>query len=217
MVTTAEDTGKSVSKREQVLAVASECFLHRGYDGTSINVMAREAGISKESIYRYFGSKEDLFLAVVERELEVYKSGMEGTVCEYKQQSLRDALCHMAESALKVISADRTMALRRLIFQMTITQPKVGRFYYEAGPQAAYRNLRRILDHHMTHSGLKSRFDTEKLSRYFISLVLHTTTLEKECGVRKTLGPKELQRLCEDVVDDFLAAYVEVGDPEETP
>lgn len=209
MVTTAEDAGKSVSKREQVLAVASECFLDKGYDGTSINVMARDAGISKESIYRYFGGKEDLFLAVVERELEAYKSGMEGTFCDYRQQTLQQALSHMAESALKVISAERTMALRRLVFQMTTSQPKVGRFYYEAGPQAAYRNIRKILEYHMVHTGLKSRFDSEKLSRYFISLVLHTATLEKECGIRKTLGQKELQRLCDEVVEDFLAVYVD--------
>lgn len=198
---------KSGSKREEVLAVASECFLNKGYDGTSINVMAREAGISKESIYRYFGSKEDLFLAVVERELEVYKGGMEDTSCDYYRQSLRDALYHLAESALKVISADHTMALRRLVFQMTSTHPKVGRYYYEAGPQVAYRNIRQILDYHLAHSDLKTDCDTDKLSHYFVSLVLHTPTLEKECGVRKALTAKEVQKRCQEVVDDFLTAF----------
>ena len=200
---------KSQGKREEVLAVASECFLNKGYDGTSINVMAREAGISKESIYRYFGSKEDLFFAVVERELDIYRTGMANTRCDYNEHSLQGALYHLAESALKVIASDRTMALRRLIFQMTALQPRIGLYYFEAGPQTAYRNIKKILDHHIEKSGLKTRYDTDKLAHYFISLVLHTTTLEKECGIRKTLSSRDIQRLCQVTVDDFLQAYFE--------
>ena len=82
---------RSTDKREEVLDIASENFLSKGFDGTSINVMAREAGISKESIYRYFGSKEDLFLAVVERELAVYRQGMLDTTRNYQGKTLRDA------------------------------------------------------------------------------------------------------------------------------
>ena len=80
---------RTTDKREEVLDIASETFRSKGFDGTSINVMAREAGISKESIYRYFGSKEDLFLAVVERELEVYKQGMLETISHFQGKSLK--------------------------------------------------------------------------------------------------------------------------------
>ena len=195
------------NKKEQVLQVASECFLASGYDGTSINVMAREAGISKESIYRYFKSKEDLFLAVVERELQVYHDSMRETVSDYFDRPIEGALCHLAESALSSVTADRTMALRRLVFQHAVDEPKVGAYYFKSGPEIAYQNIKLIFDHHIENSGLKTNFDTDKLSHYFVSILLHTMTLEKECCVRKRFTKKEISGYCHQVVEDFLLTY----------
>lgn len=204
-----KEAARAGGKREEVLAVASECFLKKGFDGTSINVMAREACISKESIYRYFGSKEDLFFAVVERELEVYKKNMAGIARDYDKRSLKDALCQMVEASLKILLSDRTLALRLLIFQMSAEQPKVGAYYFEVGPRAAYENVHRVLKFHIDKFGLKTRYDLDTLSRYFISLALHSITLERECGVTRQLSAKELRRRCQLVVDDFLAAFFE--------
>ncbi|MDT8397152.1 MAG: TetR/AcrR family transcriptional regulator [Pseudomonadales bacterium] len=194
-------------KREEVLDVASNYFLVNGYEGTSINVMAREAGISKESIYRYFGSKEDLFKAVVARELEVYRRGMENTESDHGL-SLAEALQHVAEAALKVLTTDRALALRRLIFQMAANGSAIGKYYYEVGPRIAYLNLKKIFDQH----AMKSTFSSEKLSVYFISQALHTIMLERECGLLKKVSQKEIQKRSQTVVDDFILAYFDLGD-----
>ncbi len=194
---------RTTDKREEVLDIASETFLSKGYDGTSINVMAREAGISKESIYRYFGSKEDLFLAVVERELEVYKQGMQETGSNFHGKSMEEALSSVAYAALLVASNSRTLALRRLVFQMAANGSKVGNHYYSSGPDIAYQNLLRLFEHYKP----KSDFSAEKLSRYFMSVVLHRTMLQRECGVLEALSPEEVRRTSMEAVEDFLKAY----------
>ena len=198
---------QKTDKREEVLTVASECFLANGYDGTSINVMAREAGISKESIYRYFGSKEELFLAVIERELQVYRGAMQETVADYLTLPIDEALCQLAESAIRAVTSDRTMALRRLVFYMAASQPAVGAWYYKVGPEIAYKNIKMVLDHNLKSGAINSEFNSEKLSHYFASMVLHTITLEKECAIRKRYTGKEVTRYCQEVVDDFLSVY----------
>jgi TetR/AcrR family transcriptional regulator, mexJK operon transcriptional repressor len=194
---------RSTDKREEVLDIASETFLSKGYDGTSINVMAREAGISKESIYRYFGSKEDLFLAVVERELEVYKQGMLDTVSHYQGKSLKEALFSVAESTLSVASNDRTLALRRLVFQMSANGSKVGSHYFASGPDIAYQNLVHLFEHYKPVSD----FSVPKLSRYFIAMVLHRTMLQRECGVQESLTAEEIRLRSMESVEDFLMAF----------
>jgi len=53
-------------RRETILRVAISEFAAKGYAATGINELARKAGISIGSLYSYFASKEDLFLAVID-------------------------------------------------------------------------------------------------------------------------------------------------------
>jgi AcrR family transcriptional regulator len=52
-------------KQQLILATATEEFANNGYEKANINVIAEKAGISVGSLYKYFSSKEDLFLMTV--------------------------------------------------------------------------------------------------------------------------------------------------------
>ena len=56
-----------LEREEQILAVASEIFATDSFAATNIQAVADRAGISKPLIYNYFGSKDGLFLACIER------------------------------------------------------------------------------------------------------------------------------------------------------
>ncbi|MGA2611959.1 MAG: TetR/AcrR family transcriptional regulator [Spirochaetia bacterium] len=56
----------SEDKRRRVLDCAKRAFARRGYAGTNVNLVAKEAGISVGSLYQYFKTKESLFLALIE-------------------------------------------------------------------------------------------------------------------------------------------------------
>ena len=51
-----------------MLDAAFELFLEHGYDGTSMDAVARAAGVTKPVVYDCFPSKEDLFTALLQRE-----------------------------------------------------------------------------------------------------------------------------------------------------
>jgi AcrR family transcriptional regulator len=57
-------------RREEILAVAIECFAVGGFRGTSTEVIAREAGISQPYLFRLFRTKKELFLACDQRARE---------------------------------------------------------------------------------------------------------------------------------------------------
>jgi AcrR family transcriptional regulator len=63
-------------KREAILAVALRHFAEKGFNGTSINALASEAGISIGSLYSYFPSKDDLFLTIVARGHDLLESAI---------------------------------------------------------------------------------------------------------------------------------------------
>jgi AcrR family transcriptional regulator len=57
-------------RRPQVLDAALDLFLRHGYEGTSMDAIARAAGVTKPVVYACFPSKDDLFRALLEREEE---------------------------------------------------------------------------------------------------------------------------------------------------
>lgn len=62
--------------REKILAVAARMFGKYGYQKTTIDEIARVAHKAKGSVYYYFVSKEELYLAVVSREINILKTGL---------------------------------------------------------------------------------------------------------------------------------------------
>src|SRR5436853_7046819 len=54
------------SKRRQILDGARKVFMDLGFDGASMNEIARAAGVSKGTLYVYFADKGRLFEAIVE-------------------------------------------------------------------------------------------------------------------------------------------------------
>jgi AcrR family transcriptional regulator len=167
--------------------------------------MARDSGISKESIYRYFPSKKVLFEAVIAKELAEYQQRLHSVDLEFDSISLEEALRTTAESILSAVTTDRTLSLRRLIFQETRESPDIGQYYYEVGPAEAYRNLEIILDMHER----KSKLTPEKLANYFVSMVLHKLMLKRQCGVNAPLDKDAISEHAARTTRDFLDAFVD--------
>jgi TetR/AcrR family transcriptional regulator, mexJK operon transcriptional repressor len=56
----------SERKREEIARAALMLFARDGYERTSVDAIAAEAGVSKRTVYSHYGDKESLFLAVVQ-------------------------------------------------------------------------------------------------------------------------------------------------------
>lgn len=54
------------AKRDEILAAASSLFLAQGYDGASMGRIAAAAGLTPNTLYWYFGDKDELFVAVAD-------------------------------------------------------------------------------------------------------------------------------------------------------
>ncbi|MDO5416259.1 MAG: GNAT family N-acetyltransferase [Lachnospiraceae bacterium] len=73
-------------KREQIAAAALECFLEKGYDGTSVRSIMKKAGGEIGLFYYYFQSKDDVF----EKALELFFSGYQRDFAEIADSVYRD-------------------------------------------------------------------------------------------------------------------------------
>src|SRR6056297_1179436 len=87
-------------KRERIITTAAGEFAHKGYKGANTNEIARKAGISIGALYKYFKTKEDLFLSVYMNSVKQLTKGLEavqqsgGNIFDKFETILRMVLKH---------------------------------------------------------------------------------------------------------------------------
>ena len=69
-------------RRQQLLDIGRRLFAERGFEGTSIEEVASQAGVSKPVVYEHFGGKEGLYAVVVDREVSQLLSMTTGLLLE---------------------------------------------------------------------------------------------------------------------------------------
>ncbi len=96
--------GRTPYDLERLLAVAVSVFIEKGYDGTSMEDLARAAGISKSSIYHHVEGKEELLRLTVERALDA----LFAILSEEEMRAPRaiDRLRHVLGRAVEVLCAE---------------------------------------------------------------------------------------------------------------
>ncbi|MEU6726711.1 helix-turn-helix domain-containing protein [Nonomuraea wenchangensis] len=81
-------TGKQVregsaDKRAAILAAARDLFAHRGVDAVSMDAVAAQAGVSKRTVYDYYGDKNRLFLAILSEASEALNASVQHALDEH--------------------------------------------------------------------------------------------------------------------------------------
>ncbi|WP_427918796.1 TetR/AcrR family transcriptional regulator [Streptomyces sp. cg40] len=118
-------TTGSRGKREAVLDAAVEVFLARGFDQTSMDVVAAQAGVSKTTVYAHFGDKVELFRAVIERG----SSSLDFDLDQAMLSSVDDPqerLTHIITKLLEATTAPQYLALIRVQATETTRRPELA-------------------------------------------------------------------------------------------
>lgn len=111
---------------KHLLDIALQEFLEHGYGGASLSRMVRKAGVSKTTLYSRFPSKEAMFLAIVERQIEGLSpaellnsaAGPMGL-----EEGLRKYACHMLDESMK----GELLGVNRLMYGESHRFPELGK------------------------------------------------------------------------------------------
>src|SRR5271157_2565396 len=118
------------AKRRQIMDGARTAFLSGGFDGASMNDIARAAGVSKGTLYAYFTSKDALFEAIIRAE---YAQTAE-RLCVFKREGdARAMLTDFGVRLMRRMAEPIHMSLARVVIAAVEKFPNVGRTFYESG------------------------------------------------------------------------------------
>jgi TetR/AcrR family transcriptional repressor of mexJK operon len=183
--------------RGRVLRAATSSFLAHGY-GSSVDVIARRAGVAKQTVYHHFPSKDELFKEVARdlaRRVLVELEGEEG--------DLRATLVRFGAAYRKrVLGAQGLNAFRTLV-------PEVPRFralaraMYAASAGETVRRLASYLEKFMAQGALR-RDDPTFAAEMLLGMLVGVDRVKRLFAVALDEGDA---RRAARVVDCFLGAY----------
>jgi AcrR family transcriptional regulator len=98
------DEHLTAHRREEILDVAARVFAARGYPKTDLQIVADELGVGKGTVYRYFATKQELFLAAVDRAMRrltdyIHASMTDSDLLKQMDQAIRAYLEFFAANA----------------------------------------------------------------------------------------------------------------------
>ena len=145
-VKNAADTS-SGRKRLSVLAAATETFMKSGFLGANMDEIAAASGVSKQTVYKNFGSKEALFIEVVTAMMSDADQRVHTAPAEPEShKALERFLFDYAHRQLSVALTPDLMQLRRLVIGELARFPELARILHERGPQRAITVLSGIFE-----------------------------------------------------------------------
>ena len=180
---TGSRNGLSDRKREAILKGAKSVFLKHGFGDASMDEVAAAAGVSKMTVYRHFGSKEDLFAGVI---TESCHQLITGEIDAVFALPMREALRAYARKMIDIFFARDTAELHRIVIAECRRFPKLGRLFYETGPQACIDALEAYFIRHRSDRALKVA-DPRRAAEEFLELLRGYAHLKMLLGIDK--GP----------------------------
>ena len=143
LLTAEEDS----SKRRQILDGARKVFMDLGFDGASMNEIARAAGVSKGTLYVYFADKNRLFEAIVEEESLAHGQ----VVFNFDPgRDVETTLREFGRAYIELVCRPGGGSAIRTVMAIAERMPDVGRRYYE---QVLEKTIDRLADYLAAHVG----------------------------------------------------------------
>ena len=189
---------------DEILDIATEVFIAEGFAAASMNKIARLAKASKTTFYSRFPTKENLFLAVIERrmtrifeQVATFPDGFD----------VRSSLEHFGANLLKIALSPDQIALIRVVSMEAGRYPELAKRFYEMGPQRGEKSLAAYLALQIKAGYLRDE-DCLVMAGHVVSLFTGSTVRQFVLGVT-TQHPTErsLSKHIKSVVTLFMRAY----------
>ena len=191
-------------KVAQVLEGARAIFTRDGFEGASVDEIAREAGVSKATLYSYFPDKRLLFMEVAKLEcgrqadVACERMGLSGP----PEDVLYDAASRLTRFFISPFG--------RQVYRMCVSEsdrfPELGREFYASGPMM----LRKMLVQYLREAVARGQLvidDLELAADQFPELCKASIHAPLVLGIKTEFTDAELDRVIRGAVATFMARY----------
>jgi AcrR family transcriptional regulator len=194
---------RSEQLRQRLLDAATELFLEKGYNVTSMTEIAARARASKETFYRHFPTKEALFRAVVVRRAEMMTDL--GTLLSVDQPP-EEALVAFGKHVLTRMTTEESLAFHRLLSTARERVPDLIHLYRTSGPYRVRDAVTAYLKSQVEQGRLRA-MNPQVGARQFFDLVAAEMMINANITGKANPGRAAIRQRVKEAVDCFLHGY----------
>lgn len=199
-----ENVIKRGRKFDQVVEGAARVFMSEGFEGASVDTIAREAGVSKATLYSYFPDKRLLFMEVAKMEC----GRQAEAACDGGRMAgpPREVLYRTASQMTRFFISDFGRQVYRMCVAESDRFPELGREFYASGPMM----VRKMLLGYLTDAVGRGELvidDMELAADQFPELCKAAIHAPLVLGIRASFSDAEIDRVIRGAVDVFMARY----------
>lgn len=196
--------GHSDRKRQAIQEAGTAVFLRLGYGSASMDLIAAEARVSKQTIYNHFHSKDELFRAIITDLTTSLMAPL--SLSEAANSTPERLLQSLGRDFLTLMLQPSSLALHRLIVAESPRFPEIGSALYAVGSGRLIGVLADYLAWE-TRRGRLTVADPERAAELFIGMLSGRVQLRALLGVCEPPSEVELDNRVKHAVSSFLTLY----------
>ncbi len=191
-------------KFDQVLEGARAVFMKHGFEGASVDDIAKTAGVSKATLYSYFPDKRLLFAEVAK--CECHRQADNALEVVTSDSKPNEILLEAGQRMIDFFTSDFGLSIYRICSAESARFPELGEHFYESGPQLVRERLVEYFQEAVSNGQLEID-DFDLAADQFAELCKASFFPRLLCGVETTFSKQETDRVLHGAVDMFMARY----------
>jgi TetR/AcrR family transcriptional repressor of mexJK operon len=195
---------KDPAKHDDIVAAASRLFMEKGYELTSMEAVARLAGVSKLTVYSHFKDKNDLFRAIIRTRCDTII--MPSSFAGFSAVPPQEGLLRVATQLMGVIYSEESLRLKRTIMSEVKRHPEMADIFYDAGPRPVRAALADLLRAYAMQGQLIIS-DADIATEHFCSLIKGERYMSVLIMLEPSPQGDALKAQMQSAVTCFLNAY----------
>ena len=204
----APSAGRRPEKTEAIMEAAGQLFREHGYGAVSMDQIAREAGVSKATVYAHFESKDRLFAAMIHNGCRVYAEGIMPALTE--MEDVRAALTQICREIERFLLAPKTLGIYRVIIAEGPRFPELVQAFIEQGPLPFSKMLAAFFES-ANRRGVLNVPNPLLAASQLVWLVRGPLYLERILNISETIWAKQdVDEVVTSAVDMIMKGYAPV-------
>src|SRR5262245_24805258 len=201
----------SARKRKAIVEAAETAFLQNGYLGTSMDEIAAAAAVSKQTVYKQFSDKEQLFTEIIQATMARVIAELVGgaTLALTESDDVERDLVALARQLIASIWHPDVLRLRRLVIGEAGRFPHLGEAYFRQGFERGIAAVATSIEQ-LAAAGRLHVDDPQLAAQHFAGLILWVP-LNRAMFTGDDQAPPDLDHFATAGVRAFLAGYARPG------